>query len=121
MTATCSATLPLVTRMFLLGQEEGHERHQQPDAVEDSGETNETQHHAEVDGITREAIGPCVDDGRGGHIGGYVRAGPSDGGDRPSKQRECQHKHCTEPNTSMLYLPCRNRFQLGFLTLGEKC
>jgi hypothetical protein len=41
---------------------EGHERHQEPGAVEGDGETDERQHHAEVDGIAREAVGPGVDD-----------------------------------------------------------
>ena len=80
-----------------------HEHHQQPDAVEGNGETGETQHHAEVDGNTREVVGPCVDDGRGGHVGRHVRAGPSDGGDRSSEQRKCQDKHrAAEP-------ACRHR------------
>src|SRR4051812_3069058 len=41
---------------------ERHERHQRPEAVEGDGETDERQHHAEVDGIAREAVGPGVDD-----------------------------------------------------------
>ena len=35
---------------------EGHERHQRPEAVEGDGETGEPQHHAEVNGIAREAV-----------------------------------------------------------------
>src|SRR6476660_8760598 len=59
---------------------EGHERHHRPEAVEGDGETDERQHHAEGDGIAREAVAPGVDDGYGGPVGGHVRAGPRDGG-----------------------------------------
>src|SRR6266852_8827819 len=67
---------------------EGHERHQQPKAVEGNGETDEPHNHAEVDGVAREVIGASVDDRRGRHAGGYGGACPGEGSDRPGGQRE---------------------------------
>lgn len=72
---------------------EGHERPDQPKAVEGNGETDEPEKHAEVDGIAREAVGSALDDGSGRHVGGHVRAGLGDGGDRPGDERQREDEH----------------------------
>src|SRR5579859_7144225 len=38
-------------------EDEGHQRQQEPEAVEGNGQADQPQHHAEVDGIAREEIG----------------------------------------------------------------
>src|SRR6266704_2278112 len=35
---------------------EGHQRRRQPEAVEGNGQADEPQHHAEIDGVAREAV-----------------------------------------------------------------
>src|SRR5690349_2392484 len=40
----------------------GCQRHQQPEAVERNSQADEPQHHAEIDGIAREAVGSSVHD-----------------------------------------------------------
>src|SRR5205823_11592362 len=67
---------------------EGHQRRQQPEAVEGNGQADEPQHHAEIDGVAREAIRASLHDGRGRQPGGHVRAGPGHGRDRPRDQRQ---------------------------------
>src|SRR5882757_5389365 len=39
---------------------EGHQPHQQPEAVEGNGQADEPQHHAEIDGVAREAVGASL-------------------------------------------------------------
>src|SRR5262249_2342253 len=80
--ATSRETLPRVRRIvvaelaleigFLAGdyavtddEGEGHQRQQQPEAVQGNGQADEPEHHAEVDGVARKAVGAAVDYGRG--------------------------------------------------------
>ena len=67
---------------------EGCQCQQQPEAVEGNGQADEPQHHAEINGIAREAVRGGIDDGRARQAGGYIRAGPGHGHDRPGKQRQ---------------------------------
>src|SRR5215471_20451919 len=72
---------------------EGCQRQQQPEAVEGNGQADEPQHHAEINGIAREAVRAGIDDGRARQAGGYIRAGSGHGHDRPGEQRQRKGKH----------------------------
>jgi hypothetical protein len=72
---------------------EGCQCQQQPEAVEGNGQADEPQHHAEINGIAREAVRAGIDDGRARQAGGYIRAGPGHGHDRPGEQRQRKGKH----------------------------
>src|SRR5262252_10536452 len=59
-------------------EREGHQHHQQPEIVERDGQADQTQEHAEVYGVAREAVRSALDDGGGRQVGGDVRTGPGD-------------------------------------------
>src|SRR5262245_2604841 len=53
-------------------ERKGHQHYQQPEIVESDGQADQTQEHAEVDGVAREAVRPALDDGGGRQVGGDV-------------------------------------------------
>src|SRR5215475_11952378 len=71
----------------------GHQHYQQPEIVESDGQADQTQEHAEVDGVAREAVRPALDDGGGRQVGGDVRTGPGDSNDGPGEQRQREDEH----------------------------
>src|SRR6516162_5120798 len=84
-----------LTRDYAVADDEGEgcQCQQQPEAVEVNGQADEPQHHAEINGITRQAVRAGIDDGRARQTGGYIRAGPGHGHDRPGEQRQRKGKH----------------------------
>src|SRR5262249_12293491 len=74
-------------------EREGHQHYQQPEIVERDGQADQTQEHAEVNGVAREAVRPALDDGGGRQVGGDVRTGPGDSNDGPGDQRQREDKH----------------------------
>jgi hypothetical protein len=74
-------------------EREEHQYHQQPEIVERDGQADQTQEHAEVDGVAREAVRSALDDGGGRQVGGDVRTGPGDRADGPGDQRQREDKH----------------------------
>ena len=63
--STIDITEPALEIGFLAGhyavtddEREGHQHHQQPEIVERDGQADQTQEHAEVDGVAREAVRP---------------------------------------------------------------
>src|SRR5262249_41923830 len=54
-------------------EREGHQHHQQPEIIERDGQADQTQEHAEVDGVARKAVRSALDDGGGRQVGGDVR------------------------------------------------
>src|SRR5215467_12489666 len=74
-------------------EREGHQHYQQPEIVERDGQADQTQEHAEVNGVAREAVRPALDDGGGRYVGGDVRTAPGDSNDGPGDQRQREDKH----------------------------
>src|SRR5215471_5004176 len=68
-------------------ERERHQHHQQPEIVERDSQADQTQEHAEVDGVAREAVRSARDDGGGRPAGGDVRTAPGDGDDGPREER----------------------------------
>ena len=54
-------------------EREGHQHDQQPEIVERDSQADQTQEHAEVDGVPREAVRSGLDDG-GGRTGWWGRS-----------------------------------------------
>src|SRR6516225_1996489 len=79
-------------------ERKGHQHHQQPEILERDGQADQTQEHAEVDRVAREAVRSALDDGGGRPVGGDVRTGPGDSNDGPGEQRQCEdNHHCAKP------------------------
>src|SRR5262249_37581725 len=66
-------------------EREGHQHYQQPEIVERDGQAAQTQDHAEVNGVAREAVRSALDDGSGRQVGGDVRTGPGDSNNGPGE------------------------------------
>src|SRR5215831_6982815 len=83
--AELALEIGFLTRYYAVADDEGErcQCQQQPEAVEGNGQADEPQHHAEINGIARKAVRAGIDDGRAWQAGGYIRAGPSHGRDRP--------------------------------------
>src|SRR5215471_4947247 len=79
-------------------EREGHQHYQKPEIVERNGQADQTQEHAEVNGVAREAVRSALDDGSGRQVGGDVRTGPGDSNNGPGEQRQSEDKdHRAKP------------------------